>query len=106
MYPIFSVEYSKEKKYLEKCASNACKEKGEYFEPTYTLYPIDGDNVIELMHWGNLEKTNIIKIWLNECDEVQVSSKEVGNDEVDYDMFSEFSNDEMKQILDIFGIKY
>lgn len=101
-------EYKKEKKYLEKVAFDACKERGKYIEPCYFIYPIDENNVIELYHWGNIEKTNILEIFLNECDDMVVASKEIGSDEVevDYSFFSEFGNDEMKKILDICGIKY
>lgn len=93
--------YYEEKEYLEKVASEACfKVDGCYIEP------IDEDNVIPLEHFGELKPTNIIKIWLNEWDEMQVHSRETDSNEEEYDMFSEFSNDEMKKILDVCGVKY
>lgn len=106
MYPIFNAEYAKEKKHLEDVAVGACKMRGEYCEPIYTIYPADKDNKIVLTHWGRDVNTTIKCIWLNECDEMAVASMDEDSEEIEYDMLSEFSNDEMKKILEVCGIEY
>jgi len=68
------------------------------------IMPMDENNVIDLYHWGEIEPTTINYIWLNEYDEMQVSS--VSNHQIQYDIFAEFSNEEMKKILDVCGIEY
>jgi hypothetical protein len=100
--------YEEEKNYLHQKALEFLSDK-DY------AYAEDGKNHLTLKYCGEDVDTEIESIELvdyvdeeeNDCVEVCVRShSQVYPDNTDLSSLTEFSNEEMKMILDLFGIKY
>lgn len=95
--------YEDEKKYLNKCAIDALKNVDDWF------MSVSENNVIKLTYYGEDIDTEVRSIQLLSDTIVEVISY---SDEYPFeyklsdDVFTDFSNDEMKRILDLFNIKY
>lgn len=97
-------EYRKEKRRLENVAADYLRTNG--YVVNKVLYPIKDGVKIPLEMDGKPLQTELHYIVLNECDDVQVVSSvdDIYDSEIDF--LGDFGNDEMKRILDEFGIKY
>ena len=64
--------------------------------------------IIPLYYYGEIVDTEIIAIFINEFNEIQVEDycPKYGNGDTNYDMFMEFGNDEMKLIMNKMNLKY
>ena len=95
--------YEDEKKYLNKCAVKALKKTDDWF------MSVSENNVIKLAYYGDDIDSEVRSIQLLTDSTVEVISY---SDEYPFenkrfeDVFTDFSNDEMKRILDLFNIKY
>lgn len=56
--------------------------------------------IIPLYYFGDIVDTELVSIFINECDEIQVEVYMNDWEDTDYSMFIEFSNDEMKLIME------
>lgn len=95
--------YEDEKKYLNKCAVKALKKVDDSF------MSVSENNVIKLAYYGEDIDTEVSSIELLGDTTVEVisySDKFPFEDKRFVDIFTDFSNDEMKRILDLFNIKY
>lgn len=93
--------YENEKKYLNKSAIDALKNVDGM---SLTLTE---NNKIKLKYYGEEIDTDVIGIELHGRKTVEVftCSDAYPNGQTS-DLFTDFSNDEMKRILDLFNIKY
>ena len=101
---IMTKEYREEKRRLENVAADYLRTNG--YVVNKVLYPIKDGVKIPLEMDGKPQPTELYYIVLNECDDVQVVSRIEDADDTDIDFLGDFGNDEMKRILDEFGIKY
>lgn len=90
--------YQEEKIYLNNCAIDALENK-----PNKSIVLKENNNT-ELFLWDAIIDTKILEVLLNPNGCVEVISS--ADDIPDNSILTEFSNDEMKKILNICGIKY
>ena len=90
-------DYVNEKKSLTEKAFDFLKENN------YEVFA-EKDNTLNLTYWGEVVPTKVVRLY---CvgNSVLVESIVEGDEASESDLFEYFSNDEMKDILRVFGIK-
>lgn len=91
-----AIIYRKEKERIHEVAINFMKSNHKAY-----VYPTDKGNVLDLVISHRHRKVTINHLWLNEFDEVQVNSSVKGMYDKEYDMLTDFTNDEMKEIIKV-----
>lgn len=92
-------EYSREKKELVRLAYDFLHKQSE------GCYYNNNRTPISLKRYGNVTQTIIVCLYVVSEDEVMVESLAIGEDCcADSDLLSDFSNDEIRDILKVCGI--